>query len=64
MSNILSSRPHSNIPGDTRRELTESATSVDGREWPRGTVYQPLYAAAAEQVVTIKGERVSFEVSR
>jgi hypothetical protein len=63
---IPATKKYSDIPGDTRLVTKESATTVDGRTYPRGTVCQPLaggysntYGANYAEM-TIGGERVVF----
>lgn len=58
---MLSLRPAS-IPGHPTRTLRRAATSTDGRRWPAGTAISLLSSGTGGQVVTIRGERVTFPV--
>ena len=39
---MIFSKPASEIPGDTSRELLSPAQDQDGALWPVATVFQPL----------------------
>jgi hypothetical protein len=58
------------ISGDTLRAMTCEHTDVEGRVWPKGTAYRPVWSGFSNatrtsfQVVTIGGQRVAFEAKR
>lgn len=60
---IPNSRKANNIPGDTLRVTTERATDSEGREWPRGTKFQPL-AGGYDNSRGCKYAEVSTSVGR
>lgn len=65
---IPRSKKHSEIPGDTTREMTARAKDSSGREWSAGTVFAPLCGGCDNShgqprryiEVSIRMERVTF----
>lgn len=67
---MIKAKRHTDVPGDTRMEMLHMHTSLDGRVWMRGTVYQPVSigrdnaaTGTAIQTVSINGKTIDFAVS-
>ncbi len=67
ISTLAASKPASAILGDNLRVMTRACESVQGVEYPAGTLFRPLSSGfnnmwnRSEVVVLIDGARVSFE---
>lgn len=63
MTALRSTRAYPGMPGDDARVLTYASTDAIGRRWPAGTVYRPISGGAGGHVVTVQGERVTFNAA-